>query len=343
MATTRKRAGKWQARVQRRGYPDQSKTFLTRADAERWARQTESDIERGVFIDRKAEETTTLETLINRYLEEITPRKKGAETEAMRLCKWASSPLGQRSLIAVKATDIAQWRDARIKQGKANNTVRLELAALSVVFEQARKEWGFSSLENPVLQIRRPAPGKARDRRLFPGELDAILQATQSEALGPVINIALETAMRLGELFQLRWEDIDLNKHIAKLHDTKNGDSRLVPLSHKAMSTIQAVPRKALRGPIFELTTHAITVAFRRSVKRARQAYESSCVADNVKTDPCFLVDLHFHDLRHEAVSRLFEKGLNVMETASVSGHRTLQMLKRYTHLNAEQLVSKLG
>lgn len=343
MATIRKRSGKWQARVQRHGHPDQAKTFLTRSDAERWARQIEAEIERGIFIDRKPAETTTLETLINRYREAITPQKKGAVIEAIRLRKWATDPLSKRALIAVKAVDLALWRDQRIQSGAANNTIRLELAALSVVFEQARLEWGYTNLDNPVKQIRKPNPGKPRDRRLYAGEFDAICKATQSPYLVPVMQIALETAMRLGEIMLLRWEHIDLKQGVAKLIDTKNGDNRHVPLSSKAKAAIQSLTRHQIRGRLFDLTHHAITVSFRRSVMRARKAYEAHCKASGTHTDPAYLTDLHFHDLRHEAVSRLFEKGLNPMEVASVSGHRTLTMLKRYTHLRAEDLARRLG
>ncbi|HNI09092.1 MAG TPA: site-specific integrase, partial [Thiobacillaceae bacterium] len=312
MATIRKRSGKWQARVQRHGHPDQAKTFLTRADAERWARQTETEIERGIFIDRKPAETTTLETLINRYRVSVTPQKKGAEIEAIRLRKWAADPLSKRALVAVKAVDLALWRDQRIRSGASNNTVRLELAALSVVFEQARLEWGFTHLENPVKQIRKPNPGKPRDRRLYAGEFEAICRATQSPYLVPVMHIAMETAMRLGEIVSLQWQLIDLKHGVAKLINTKNGDTRHVPLSRTARSTIQTLPCQHPQGLLFDIIPHAITVAFRRSVKRARLAYEASCMENKVEPEPRYLVDLHFHDLRHEAVSRLFEKGLNV-------------------------------
>lgn len=340
MATVRKLdSGKWQFVVRRVGHTPASKTFSTRIEGERWARQLEVDIDRGAYVPASS---ITLGALIDKYVAEVSPLKKSCKNDIHRL-HYLKSHFGKMSVSSLRSSHVAAWRDKRLLEGKAGGTVIKEINSLSHLIDVAMKDWGVGLPANVVKMIRKPKQARGRDRRLYAGELDAILHATESEFLEPVINIALETAMRLGELIQLRWEDIDFNKRIAKLHDTKNGDSRQVPLSQKAMSTFQNMPSKALRGPIFAMTSHAVSVAFRRSVKRGRQAYEASCIKREDVPNPCFLVDLHFHDLRHEAVSRLFEKGLNVMETASVSGHRTLQMLKRYTHLNAEQIVNKLG
>lgn len=340
MATIRKLdSGKWQFVVRRVGHKPASKTFSTRIDGERWARQLEVDMDRGAYIPASS---ITLGTLIDRYVAEVSPLKKSCKNDIHRL-HYLKAHFGKVAVSSLRSSHVASWRDKRLQEGKAAGTVIKEINSLSHLIEVAMKDWGVGLPSNVVKMVRKPKQAKGRDRRLYAGELDAIFHATQSTVLVPIIHVALETAMRMGEIVKLRWEDIDYKRSIAKLNDTKNGDDRLIPLSLKALATLKNIPRNKLRGPIFELTAHAVSVAFRRSVKRARQAYEASCVAGNVKSDPCFLVDLHFHDLRHEAVSRLFEKGLNVMETASVSGHRTLQMLKRYTHLNAEQLVSKLG
>lgn len=130
--------------------------------------------------------------------------------------------------------------------------------------------------------------------------------------------------MRRGEISSIIWEDIDLQKRIIYLWDTKNGEDRQVPLSSKAVELIESIPKRN-DGRLFGMTAHAISYAFIRACKRVK------------------LEDLHFHDLRHEAISRMFEKNLNVMEVGAISGHKTLQMLKRYTHLNAEELALKLG
>ncbi|HAP0314283.1 TPA: integrase, partial [Escherichia coli] len=139
-----------------------------------------------------------------------------------------------------------------------------------------------------------------------------------------IFHLALETAMRQGEILALRWEHIDLRHGVAHLPETKNGHSRDVPLSRRARNFLQMMPVN-LHGNVFDYTASGFKNAWRIATQRLR------------------IEDLHFHDLRHEAISRFFELGsLNVMEIAAISGHRSMNMLKRYTHLRAWQLVSKL-
>ena len=148
--------------------------------------------------------------------------------------------------------------------------------------------------------------------------------------------------MRRGEIIRLRWQDIDLGRHLAYLSDTKNGDDRVVPLSSEALAVLQAMPRH-IDGRLFSLEPRGFSKAMRKSVVRARRAYEASCAVDGVLPDPDFLCDLRLHDARHEAVSAFFERGLDVMEVASISGHKTISCLKRYTHLSVERLAKKLN
>jgi integrase len=131
--------------------------------------------------------------------------------------------------------------------------------------------------------------------------------------------------MRRGELLSVEWVNVDLNKRTALLPITKNGESRGVLLSSRALSVLRSLPPSTTGRVFGELTADALKLSFRRAVARAG------------------ITGLRFHDLRHEATSRLFEKGLNVMKVASVTGHKTLQMLKRYTHLNAVDLAARLG
>jgi integrase len=229
---------------------------------------------------------------------------------------------------------VAQYRDARLKEVSAN-TVRLELAFLSVVFEQCRKEWGLA-VSNPVRQIRMPKPGKPRQRRLETGEEDALLaacKASRAYYLHSFVVLAIETGMRSGELLGIHWEHVNLTNRTVFLPDTKNGSSRTVPLSSRALNAIQALPR-SISGRLFSSGYHSIHNAFQLAVTKA-QATEPDSVT--------FLRELRFHDLRHEAVTRLFEKGLNPIEVGMVSGHKTLSMLQRYTHLKAESLLHRLG
>lgn len=318
MASIRKRGGKYEVRIIRKDHPTQCKTFINLKDAQLWAKRIEVAIERGEAVGTLR---ASLASLIERYRLNVTPLKKSAYSEDRRLQAWLKHPFANRDAHSIKSNELSIWRDHRLAQ-VANNTVRLELAALSVVFQQAQKEWGFTSLHNPVQQIRKPSPGKARDRRLEADELIKIISATESNVLPDVVTLAIETAMRLSEIVRLRWENIDLPRSIAKLPDTKNGDVRLVPLSRTAIQLLK--PMQKDQGQVFAITPHAVSIAFSRAVARAK------------------IPNLRFHDLRHEGVSRLFEKGLNSIEVASVSGHRTMSMLKRYTHLRVESLAQRL-
>ncbi len=292
MATFRKRGPyQWQAQVRKKGQPLQTKTFETRALAATWARAIEVEMDKGIFVSRAEAESTTLKELLERYLDEVTPLKKGAASETNRL----------------------------------NALMRLVL--VGHVFEVARKEWGIYA-HNPVRDIKLPAENLPRDRRLQAGEEVRLLAAcreARNHHLLPIVQLALETAMRQGELIRLCWEHIDLNRRTAHLPDTKNGETRTVPLSTMAVRVLRALPR-SLHGQAFSgITTEAIKHAYIRAVRRAG------------------IEDLRFHDLRHEATTRLFEKGLNIMEVASITGHKDLRMLRRYTHLKAEDLAKKLG
>jgi integrase len=332
MANFRKRGPQqWQAQIRKKGYPAQAKTFSTRSAAERWAREVEHAMDQGAFISRSAE-STTLGELLARYLEEITPSKRGAESETARLRALLRDPLSQRMVASLRGVDIARYRDERLKK-VSPATVKRDLVIVSHLFEVARKEWGLPVL-NPVRDIKTPPHNKARERRLEAGrdgkesEEGRLLKACWEARNGyllPLVQLALETAMRQGELVSLRWEHVDLGRRIAHLPDTKNGEARTVPLSTTALETLRSLPRH-LSGQVFTgLTTQAVKIAFTRAVRRAG------------------LSDLHFHDLRHEATSRLFERGLNLMEVASITGHKDLRMLRRYTHLRAEDLAKKLG
>ena len=201
----------------------------------------------------------------------------------------------------------------------------------------------MGGLMNPVAQIRRPQNSKPRERRFLAGEEKAILSACLKYGgdLPYIFGFAVETGMRRAEIAEMTWERVDLKKRTATLPETESGEKRIVPLSPEAVRILSKRTRR-IDGKVWGGTPHAISVAWRRAVARARKAYEKECEEKGVKPDPAFLVDLTFHDLRHEATSRFFEKGLSPMQVAAITGHKTLQMLKRYTHLKAEDLAELL-
>ena len=332
MASIRKHGDKWQARVQRKDQPSVAKSFSNKFDALKWARSVESQLDLGVLAPKQT--MPRLMPMVDRYVEEVTPLKKGKSQERCRANQFRKTKLADVNIDKITGEVVAQYRDERLKQVSAN-TVRLELAFLSVVFEQSRKEWGFA-VNNPVRQIRMPKPGKPRQRRLEAGEEEALLHACKESGahyLHTFVILAIETGMRFGELAGVTWVNVNLEKRTIYLPDTKNGSPRTVPLSTRALSAIQTQPR-SIGGRLFLAKSGSIRSAFLIALKKAQGSQPDS---------KKFLRELRFHDLRHEAVTRLFEKGLNPIEVGMVSGHKTLSMLQRYTHLRSEELVDKLA
>ena len=247
MATFRKRADKWQARVQRSGQSSLAKSFNTKADAVKWARHTESQLDLGTLAPKEA--MPPLMRIVARYLAEVTPTKKGSKQELNRGRQIARTSLGSMQLDKITSEVVSKYRDGRLRE-VSNNTVRLELAFISVVFEQCAKEWGFK-VSNPVKQIRTPKPGKPRQRRLRPGEEEVLLAACSASCatyLHSFVVLAIETGMRFGELVSITWNNVDLAARTIHLPDTKNGHARTVPLSTRALEAIRAVPSENVYG-----------------------------------------------------------------------------------------------
>lgn len=255
----------FQAKIRRRGYTAQSKTFDRKTDADRWARKVEREMDDGVFVDRSTAESTTLAELIDRYIEEVTPGHKGAAQEKIRLQQLKGFTLAQHSAAVVKSKDFAAWRNERLHQVAAATVIR-ELNLWHAVIERSRQEWGIHLAENPVHLVKRPKADPARERRLDPSpdkdgrtEEQRLLEACDKDAdpwMGPIVRLAIETAMRQGEIIGLKWADIDLGKSIAVLHDTKNGERRIVPLSSRARAVLEALLRH-VGGLVFPIDQNA--------------------------------------------------------------------------------------
>ena len=324
MATFRKRSGSWQALVKKKGFGQIGRTFDTKAEAEAWAKIIEAEMVRGVYFSRKEAEATTLSEALDRYEREISSIKKGHLQEKKRIRAWKTHPLAKRFLATIQGKDIAAWRDARIKSGSSANTVRLDLAVISHLFEIARKEWGMEGLTNPVKSIRIPSPPSGRDRRLQTGELEKLLKSS-SEEMNQVIRFALETAMRRGEIAGMTWEMVDLKKRIVTLPETKNGQKRIVPLSSVAMTILkERLNTRRIDRKVWDIGLDAISQDFAKACRKTG------------------ISGLHFHDLRREATSRFFELGLATEKVKEITGHKTYSMLARYTHLKAEDIALEI-
>lgn len=353
MATITKRDDyQWQAKIRRKGYPVQTKTFETRTDAEAWARDIENKMDRGVFVDRSELEKTFFKDLIDRYRKEVTPTKKGEKKELSKLKILDASKLASMTLANIKPGDIVDYRNERIKKVSAATVIK-EVNLLSGIFNTAISEWKIGGLTNPVQGVRRlpigTPPPKNRDRRILDlkfddkSELDWILEATQSQALKSILPLAVESAMRRGEMVGFGPEDLSLHRQVIRLDETKNGDPRVVPLSLAAVEVLRNLPETDKNG-MFGVVPDSVTQAFGRALKRARTAYEGWCKETGHHPHPKFLKDLRLHDMRHEGTTRLFEdKGFNAPEVSAITGHKDLRSLKRYTHLNAEKLAKRLG
>jgi integrase len=331
MATFRKRNDKWQARVQRTGQSSIAKSFNSKADAVKWSRNVESQLDLGTLAPKQT--MPRLRSMLERYAAEVTPTKKGESQERYRAAQLIKIKLADLFMDKITGEVVAKYRDQRLTE-VSNNTVRLELAFLSVVFEQSRKEWGLA-VSNPVRQIRMPKPGKPRQRRLEAGEEEALLAACKASGacyLHSFVVLAIETGMRFSELAGVVRANVNFEKRTIYLPDTKNGEPRTVPLSTKALNAIHALP-SSINGRLFGVKSGSIRSAYLIAVQNAQAAKPES---------DKFLRGLRFHDLRHEAVTRLFEKGLNPIEVGMVSGHKTLSMLQRYTHLKPEDLAKKI-
>ena len=326
MATITNRGNlQWRARVRRKGYSTVSKTFERKSDAEAWARQIESEMDKGAFVSRTEAERYSLSECLDRYIEEYIPRLKHPEYEIRRIRVIQKHPLASRVMATIRSKDISDFRKDREGQGVKSNTIRLDFAVLSRLFNYARSDWGMESLSNPVQLVTKPKIDKGRERRLEKGEEKKLLEAAAPN-LRPVILFALATAMRREEISTLQWKNVNLKKRYALLLDTKNTETRTVPLSEAALEVLKSLPKKESQENVFSMSADAITQAMRQTCKKAK------------------LENLHFHDLRHEAVSRFFEDtDLDVMEIKAISGHRTMQMLARYTHLRTARLADRLA
>jgi integrase len=325
MATYRKLpSGRWQVQIRSKNSVPLSKTFPSKLEAEKWARNIESQIDLGTYVDRSELNSTTFGDLIDRYLIEVTPLKKSKDIENRRL-KALRQQMGCMKLSAIQNKDIAAYRDRRLNvDGCSGSTVIKDINSISHIFNVAIKDWGYPLAINPAQMIRKPKANKGRDRRLEAGELELLIDALElTWGIQSIVLLALETGMRRSEILSLRWKNIYIEERYLMLPDTKNGDSRAVPLSLKAIDILSSLEKSYEN--LFFIKPDAVTRAFKRACIRVG------------------LENLRFHDLRHEATSRFFELGLNTMEVSAITGHKTLAMLKRYTHLKAKDLALKLG
>ena len=348
------KSGFWQAVIRKKGFPDQSKSFQFKRDCEIWAIDIEAQMHRGTFNDMSEAESLTIAKGLEKYLEEITPKKKGSYQDTNRIKKLiANTKISSKTLATFKSYDCAKYRDEMASRGLSASTINKELSVISCLYEAALKDWGINCI-NPVKLITKPKVENSRDRRLSDLEENYLTRALSDNSAGTASNkvvidivlFAIETGMRKAEPFKLNWIDIDLKGQVAYLRDTKNSKPRAVPLSNLAVKILKGKDTddskvvKIKRGKVFSTTYCALTQSFRRAVARAIRIYKKETEPDMQIEG--FLEDFTYHDLRHEATTRLADK-LEMHELMKVTGHSDARMLARYYHPKAEELAKKLG
>lgn len=323
MATIQKRGDKYRAIVRKKGYT-QTATFTRKRDAQAWAKETEIAIENGVF---EVYDGLSFADILNKYLKEVVPSKKSSERERSILKiflqnfpRFAAKPIGD-----INRRDIALWRDARL--GKvAPATVNREWNTLSAAYTHAQKVWGLSLPENPFHLIARPEHPPPRNQRISQQEISDILISLEYDGTNTphaprektawAFLFALETAMRAGEICNL--EPADIRDGLAHLRDTKNGSDRFVPLSQEAQRLLSL-----LELPL-GLASDRLSAIFHQ--------YR-----------PKHLKHIHFHDTRHEAISRMASVIHNPMTLAKISGHKDIKvLLNTYYNPQGEDLTGLL-
>jgi integrase len=325
MATIRLRdSGKWQVIVRSVGLKPISRTFRNHADAKKWANQTEAQIERGDLPSGfDVLRRTSLGSLLEKYRDTVTIGKKGKGKETALINALLRNQFTTLSLSALTPQHFADYRDFRVRTVRPA-TINRALAILNQVYRLARSEWGIP-VQNPLTGLRRPKADRPRERRLQIGEWEDLLAAAdkaRNKTVRPIIEFALETGMRRSEILAIKWADCNFSNSVLHIPVTKTDTPRTIPLSSNAISILQ---RQNGNYCPFPTTLYAFDMAWKRLIKRSG------------------LVNFHFHDLRHEAISRFFEFGLNVPEVSLISGHKDYRMLARYTHLRAEAIATKLN
>lgn len=338
MASIIKRGDKWRVSVNKNGRR-RTATFKSKTEARLWANQIELELE-------EIQSEVPFLDVLERYKTEVSAKKGGHQHDVSRLKTISQAKFANKFISNITPNDIAVFRDELCDRMKPNSVLRI-LGVASNIFTVATNEWGLVQ-SNPCSRIRKPSPDKPRNRRISPQEIRDIVQLLLSDsndtedilgllrvtgtrqmtepkrkrfAAATAFVLAIETGMRLGELTELRKEDVSLEKRVAFLRQTKNGDSRSVPLSLTAVELLK--PFSGTEGLVFNVNKTTLRKLFAVAVK-----------ALGIK-------NLHFHDTRHEAVTRLSKK-LNVLELARVVGHRNISQLMTYYNESAENIAKKL-
>lgn len=324
----------FRVQVRLRGHPPISRSFERRTDARLWAQQMKASIRKGDALPTNEARKHTLGALVDRYLEAVERRNPESLKKQKQILGWWKAELGPYSLNNVTPALIAEKRDALLKENvskvkgkvrhRAPATANRYLASLSKAFTEAVREWHWIS-ENPLRRVSKESEPGGRVRYLNDKERDALLKACRASPLKELellVLLALTTGMRRGEILGLRWADVDLKRRQAVLHKTKNRERRAVPLVPQVADLLKERAKKRR-----EDTDLVFAQEGRGAPIDPTHWFEKAVEEAGIE-------DFRFHDLRHTAASYLAMSGATSAEIAAVLGHKTLQMVKRYTHLS---------
>ena len=324
---------KWRAEIRRK---DRylGKTFPSKGSATRWVREVEQQLDREQYEDFRQSASLTLGHLIIRYRDEITPGKKGAQTETYKLNFLSRQPIAKTKILRLTTKKVLDFKKS-ISEGRAPATINKYLHYIYTIWETARINWGITlPPNNPTALVKRERVMTKIDRTLSEEEYANLLNACEKsnlKQLRDIVEFAYETAMRFGEITKLQVKDIDFEKSTARLIDTKNGETDLVPLTRRALDICD---KWRFKDKVVKLETSQVLFPINRD--KFRHYFEQACVRGGIH-------DFTFHYLRACAITNLFKKGWSIAEVSVVSRHKSWSELKKYTRIKPVDLVKKIN
>ncbi len=320
----------YRVQVRLKGYPVQSATFARKTDAKKWAQQIEAAMREGRHFKTTEAKKRTLGELINRYIRDILPNKPKSQKKQTGQLNWWKEQIGDYALAEITPALIAEQRDNLFqgqtvrKKPRSSATAVRYLAALSHVFTIAIREWGWLE-NNPVSRVTKPKEPRGRVRFLDDKERENLLKAakeSQNPYLYLVIVLCLSTGARRMEILGLKWQNVDLDRGVITLHETKNNERRVLPITGHALELMKE------HAKVRHIKTDLVFPAHNlKKPMDIRTPWETALKKAGIE-------DFRFHDLRHSAASYLAMNGASLAEIAEVLGHKTLAMVKRYAHLS---------
>ena len=325
--------GKWRALV-RKNHHSISKTFLSKGSATAWAKEVERKIERETFENFRDSADITLGHLIIRYRDEITPGKKGAQTETYKLNFLFRQPIAKTKILKLTTKKVIEFKNS-ISVGRKPATINKYLHYIYTIWETAKLNWGITLPQNnPTALVKRERVMTKIDRILTEVEYERLIEASRTSNLPyltDMIEFAYITAMRFGEITKLQVKDIDFENSTAKLIDTKNGETDVIPLTRRALDICD---KWKFKDKVVKLQTSQVLFPIYRD--KFRHYFEQAC-------DRAGVENFRFHDLRACSITNLFKKGWSIAEVSVVSRHKSWTELKKYTRIKPIDLVKKIN